>query len=428
MRAVIKRLLLRYPPFSSPVFRHAIRYHLVARARRFLRWLKGDTPPPPPAGLRRFKVAQCETFFGYYDLSPLHADSARLLAAAVPGFMGHPNGQGAARVGYFDLERDNSFHDIGETETWCSQMGCRLRWFPNPEGTHVAYNVLVDGSHQTVIQDITQKADKSYLPMALYDISWDGTYGLSLNFARLGWLRSGYGYAVGGDPRKTEQCPDGDGIWHVDIATGQAKLIVSLDELATIEPSSNMSDAYHYINHIAINPSGTRFMFFHLWTCDPDDPREWSCRLFTANSDGSGLYLLEESGRPSHYAWRSDDTLAVFVVEHGGNGHYFQYTDREDRKETMGDHLPNFDGHLSFSPAGNWMLTDSYPDHYFEQSLLLFSDSGEVKQLGRYRPELRYFGDFRCDLHPRWDAYGRTVIFDSAHQGGRAMYQIVLRQ
>ena len=93
----------------------------------------------------------------------------------------------------------------------------------------------------------------------------------------------------------------------------------------------------------------------------------------------------------------------------------------------MSKHLPNFDGHQSFSPAGNWLLTDSYPDRYFEQSLLLFSEDGKKRVLGRYRPEGSYFDDLRCDLHPRWDYTGDSVIFDSAHNGGRAMYQIFIR-
>jgi hypothetical protein len=32
--------------------------------------------------------------------------------------------------------------------------------------------------------------------------------------------------------------------------------------------------------------------------------------------------------------------------------------------------------------------------------------------------------DVRCDLHPRWTADGRKIMFDSTHEGFRGIYSI----
>ncbi len=40
------------------------------------------------------------------------------------------------------------------------------------------------------------------------------------------------------------------------------------------------------------------------------------------------------------------------------------------------------------------------------------------------RPHVR--GDWRCDLHPRWNRSGTQVSFDSVHTGDRQVYVVDL--
>ena len=51
---------------------------------------------------------------------------------------------------------------------------------------------------------------------------------------------------------------------------------------------------------------------------------------------------------------------------------------------------------------------------------------GRRWNLGRYPPDWRYEGELRCDLHPRWAPAGDSIVFDSAHAGGRAIYRLSL--
>ena len=71
-------------------------------------------------------------------------------------------------------------------------------------------------------------------------------------------------------------------------------------------------------------------------------------------------------------------------------------------------------------------LTDTYPGRQApEQILMLYQPStGQLVELGRYLPDAKYQGDYRCDLHPRWSRDGRSICFDSCHDGSRQMYLI----
>ena len=149
----------------------------------------------------------------------------------------------------------------------------------------------------------------------------------------------------------------------------------------------------------------------------------WRCRLFTAACDGGDLRLLTLPGRPSHYCWRDDRTILVTVVDPAtGRCDYRLVEDGAGDRGPFWSHLPCVDGHPSFASNGQSLITDTYANVYNEQELLLFREDGIGRALGAFPPEWPYHGERRCDLHPRWDGAGRHVVFDSAHDGGRALY------
>jgi hypothetical protein len=58
-------------------------------------------------------------------------------------------------------------------------------------------------------------------------------------------------------------------------------------------------------------------------------------------------------------------------------------------------------------------------------TLLLFrpSDSTLVK-VGEFFHPKEHSGEFRCDLHPRWDRVGKYITLDSICTGYRQIYLI----
>ena len=83
----------------------------------------------------------------------------------------------------------------------------------------------------------------------------------------------------------------------------------------------------------------------------------------------------------------------------------------------------NFDGHPMFSPFDkNIFITDTYPDKKGDQHLIMvdLKNKNIIKISSLYSP-LRYRGQVRCDLHPRWDRNGKFICVDSSSRGKREM-------
>lgn len=112
------------------------------------------------------------------------------------------------------------------------------------------------------------------------------------------------------------------------------------------------------------------------------------------------------------------------------------------------------DGHPMTNPANrDWCVCDTYPDEEGFRDLFLYHFPSENRiLLGRFQrlfqnPELTEKNQFllgiderilktvsvdqiaftrsglHCDLHPRWSADGRYVVFDSIHEGTRQIYR-----
>jgi Tol biopolymer transport system component len=206
----------------------------------------------------------------------------------------------------------------------------------------------------------------------------------------------------------------------MNMFSGEKQLILSLKKISETHPSPTMEDAEHYVNHLAFNPAGNRFMFFHLWSKDGVRYN----RLITCDIDGRNIFILNDDGLVSHYTWKSDTELLATVHRKGLNTGYYLFRDFSDDRIKIGDGLLTRDGHPSFSPDRSSILTDTYPDKYGEQHLFLYTQNDELIELSRFSSPVWLRGEARCDLHPRWDRNGEFICFDSADDGRRAIYLI----
>jgi len=359
-------------------------------------------------------------FFGYYDKSPWNA-SGTLLAAHEVGFNDRPPGAAdQAAIGVVHLNEGCRFDPLGETRAWNWQQGAMLQWHPaDPERTLI-HNDRRDGRFVAVVRDITGKEQRVYAE-PFYALAPDGRHALSLNFARLHTHRPGYGYAGVSDPWAQAFHPVEDGIRLIDLETGQSRLIVSLAQLAGMDPKPGMRGVHHWINHIQVSRSGTRFAFFHIWRVGKDG---WSVRLYTCRLDGSELACLLDAEFISHYDWLDDDRIFIWARVQGSGAHFYLCDRRDRSRRVIGDGVLTDDGHGSFSPDRKWILNDTYPDTYGMRTLMLYHpETGRRTDIARlYSPKSRWWGEIRCDLHPRWSRDGTRVCVDSVHDGSRQMY------
>lgn len=393
------------------------------------RWLHFGRAADP---VRAVTSGPLHHFFGYYDKSPWNA-SGRYLLGHEAGFNDRaPTADDTIGIGLIDLEAGAPFERVASGHAWNWQQGAMLQWHPRDPERLFVHNDRRDGRFVGVVRDV-EKGEQSVFDRPLYALLPDGRTGFSLNFARLAVHRPGYGYAGLPDPHADDLHPDEDGIWRVDLASGQAGLIVSLAELAARNPKPSMEGAWHYINHIQPSRSGLRIAFFHIWHRNAKD---WEVRLYTSRPDGSELTCLLDTGFISHYDWRDDDTILIWANRPQARARFLLVSHEEIRgtgPETVnapfmvfGDADLQEDGHCTFSPDGRWVLNDTYPDTHQKRTLMLVraADTRRVDIARLHSPKSRWWGEIRCDLHPRWSRDGRQVCIDSVHEGTRQMYVV----
>ena len=366
-----------------------------------------------------YELPDKHVFFGYYDLQQIRGN--KLLLTAVPRRA--DTKKDAATLYWVDMT-DGSYHEIGQTRAWCWQQGARLRWHPVEENA-VLYNDLEDGRYVCRRVDLDQGVQK-ILPRAMYDVTADGRFGLSLNFSRLQRLRPGYGYNTLADTTIGENVPKNDGIFLVDMETGEEKLVVSYERLVQNVPET--AECLHYVNHISIAPDGSRFLFFHLWT--PEVGARWSGRLYTARLDGSDLRCVEDSFIPSHYCWRGSEGLLITSVGFGGSASYYYLYDLTAETRTKIEH-PRLvqDGHPTFFSDGRRFLTDTYPLSGSMQRLFQSDLAGEGHTpICEIYSDPRLFEEKRCDLHPRLTPEDAIITVDSTFRKGKRSVILLRRR
>jgi glycosyltransferase involved in cell wall biosynthesis len=412
------------------------------RARRYtVRWV-GRQPPatlarmartsllrllPRPAGEGEVRAepvylsaGDSATFFGYHDKTPVSRDGARILAMSTAAGA-TPSGPGSAPLvlGYFDVTEEGEvaggFTPFGDTLAWCWQQGCMLQWHPLNPNRHVVFNSLRVGAYGSTVMDVHERRVVRDYPAPIYSLDPSGRLATSVNFARLERLRPGYGYGRIPDGTEGIAAPADEGLFLLDMGTGELELAVSL---ATLAAEVETARGEHYVNHLTFSDDGSRLVFIHLW----DDGESRAGRLCALDLSTREHTVVETDRTVSHYCWRDERQLLATTRARAGTWHYTLYDVVAGTRRDLTLPLSG-DGHPMFHPRdAATIVTDTYPDRRREQSLLIADiDTGTVQVLARFRSPFRYRGPSRCDLHPRWDREGAYIVVDTTHRGRREM-------
>ncbi len=400
-------------------------------------------------------------FFGYYDKCPWDMAGGKILAHEADFINRLPDGKEIARIGFFRPAEAGHFNGIAETRAWNWQQGSMLQWLGPDYNRKIIFNDLQNGRFVSVIFDIAA-GERKIIPFPIYAVHSNGRRALSLNFSRLNDAREGYGYKGVKDPSVSEDKPKDDGIYFVDLERGERGLAISLAKLCERRHLDSMNEGKHWVDHLTFSPSGARFAFLHRWRLKNGGMYS---RLYTADSDGSSLHLLLDSGMASHFTWKSDHELLVWgrppgvaaragassllrkfavPVYHGlfrvsgrirqviSGDAFLLFEDKTRNFKKIGAGLIREDGHCSFSPNGEWLLTDTYPGNEHYRHLMLFNlSSGGLIEIGKFYslPAQEYgvrddwdLSNLRADLHPRFNRDGARICFDSVHEGSRQIY------
>ena len=362
-------------------------------------------------------------FFGYYDKQQWDATDRYMLGLSSEFHGRQPEAHESVGVGIIDTQNENQWRGIAETLAWCWQQGSMLQWIPDHKD-EIIFNTIEENTPCACVMN-PFTGHSRLLPRPVYCLSHDGRSALSLNFSRLDRLRPGYGYSSYNDAWGDDTAPAEDGIHWMDIETGKNRLILSHEEIASLEHDERMDGVSHWVNPILFSPDDKRVVFYHRWT-RRDQPSWWHTRVFTMSPAGEDLYLLANEDVASHLDWRSSNELMLWSL-YRGEYNNFVYKDLSRQVEVFAPDVFTHDGHSSFSPDGRWLLSDNVGRDSTSLVLLRLADL-ERYDIGSFT---KYVDEetpaVRCDLHPRWNRAGTKACFDSVHEGTRQMYVAEVR-
>jgi hypothetical protein len=303
-----------------------------------------------------------------------------------------------------------------------------LQWVPGSE-FEVIFNDREDGVYVSRILDV-KTGKKRTVPHPVYSVSPDGKSAVTPDFRRIQDVRPGYGYVGAPDPHSDDLAPEDAGIFHIDLETGESKLILSLAQISETGQLPNPEHGIkHYFNHLLFSPDGSRFIALHRWRY-PKGNR--LTRMITANPDGSDVRIVDGNGYTSHFIWRDPTHILAWSDQPSHGRAFYLFEDGTDKVEAIGPDVMQQDGHCTYLPGHNneWILNDTYPDEQRLQHPYLYHVlSGRKVELAAIHSPEQYTGEWRCDTHPRHSRDGKLVCFDSPHQDqGRQLHLVDISQ
>lgn len=369
-------------------------------------------------------------WFGYYDKQEFDPASRHVLTNEISFEGRSPTGDDVIGVGYVDTRNDDRYVPIGQSNAWGWQQGCMLQFAGN-DGKGVLWNDRQDGKFVCRVHDLETKATRT-LDRPIYTLAPDGKHALTADFRRIDNLRPGYGYDGAADPFVNQRAPERSGVWRMNLATGQSELILSLAQAARIPwPGKDTTTAWHYFNHLLVNPSSDRFIVLHRYR-PRFDPATLAyeggfvTRMLTADMDGSNVRVLDPSGFTSHFIWKDAEVVTMFTKPFGQRARFYDFRDGTDEVTPVGHDKMPANGHNTYlgGDFGDWILNDTYPSRTDRrQTVYLYHPASDRRfDLGHFPSPPAYSGQWRCDTHPRSSPDGKTVAIDSAHHGGRQVH------
>jgi len=399
-------------------------------------------------------------FFGYYNLCPWSLDGKQLLAHRATFANRFPLGDEFVELGFLDAH-GSSFTSLGQTLAWNFQQGAKLQWLASSAGNErIIHNDFRSGTLCSVMRD-SNGVELGMFERPFDAISPSGSEAVGFSIARINSCRREYGYPV---LPTSEAYPSDleDGIWRLNLNTGESQLLLSIDQVKSVKPSLLGQHAKHYLIHAVYNKSGSRILFLHRFERKDGITQT---RLFTIGADGSDLRLLMD-GMVSHFDWYDDETIFAWAgkrsifSDRGSDGlgirfkrsvmkclkpiYYAMGKPRFLMVKVVGDSyhfisdvegseirpymkgLFLTDGHCTFNDSLNgvsrWLLTDGYPNRRGQLPLYLCNMNDEqTHEIGLFGCPRMYDGEIRVDLHPRFNRDFSQVCADVVMNGFRSI-------
>ncbi len=373
-------------------------------------------------------------FFGYIGHvgnTPWNASGRYMLVLRTTFQDRMPEAGESADIVLLDTKDSYKPEHLETTRAWNPQQGTMLYWNPDAPETQFFFNDRDPNTNAVfcVLYDLeTRTRIREYrfddVPVGNSGVAQGGGSFLAINYGRLARLRPVTGYPGAVDDT-IDPHPENDGIFKVDIASGERTLLVSYKQLAeALRPTRPDIDGIPlFINHTLWSREGDRILAFARggWN-DRALPRIDT--PFVMDATGTMLKMpMEHIG--GHPEWAPGGLL---IGEHDNRQVlYDPLESRVVRELASREILRDAGADVALSPDGAW-LVNGHRHHGDHTYTLVHLESGAHCVSPRFDIGSYLSGDLRIDPAPCWRRDGRALAFPAlAEDGSRQSFVLHLR-
>lgn len=386
---------------------------LKRRLKYLYYFLNYHLSPKKPKAICNYNyktVEEGDTFFGYYDKSPLNKTEEYLIYQSY-----QEENPESVNLMLTEL-KSGEVNRVAKSTAFNWQQGTKLQWLS--DDVFIYNQIDENGKLISESYNIKTKAKSKY-SYPIYDC-YNDEFALSLSFQRLTQVGSHYGYSALKGKKSDLFDYANDGLFYLDLKSNKLKLLVSFAKIQTFF-DHDLRKYRQKINHIMISPDGVKCIFIYRYFLEG----ERIDNLFSYNLKTDELKLLIKEEMVSHLNWLNDITLVGYFSCKNEKNYYYLDTETEKISQ-VSDKLAGFpDGHPVI--INDDLYFDTYPDKQRVQHLYKFNiKNNDLKEVASFISPLKYFEENRCDLHPKRCFTDNYLFLDTTYKGHRSLVQIDL--
>ena len=376
LRAIIKRFVLILGDYIDQIF---LRNNYFNKELEFFQDKKNDT------------------FFGYYDISPEN-QSGLVIANSFS------KDTGKKYLCIFGKDKNNPIKRL-RIQTHNLQIGVRAQWI---NADQFVYNDLNESDGKIYYSIYSLKKNKVILQKRDYFykyISEDKF--VSINTDLISKHDPDYKFT------NVKACFNSeDPVLKISSLSG--------DDLYNLQ-SSDLNEEFGgcCINHVQISPNNDYLIFIKRSIVNKIRVDSlWRLSLWFK------LNKLTDDCIVSHYCFINNSSIFIYFAPKAD--YSYHVLDIESGRYNKVKNLSNFrDGHPSIK--NKKVVTDTYPNIFGYQKLY-YGDAYNFKmqEVLKIKHPSKFFGNTRCDLHPRFSLCGKKIYFDTVCNGYRSLARMDL--
>jgi hypothetical protein len=389
----------------------------------------------PTLTVRQITTGPLHHFFGYIghvQNIPWNKSGRYIVALRTPVRDHLPDASEPAEIVLLDTQNDYAARVVERSRAWNPQQGTMLYWNPESQETQFFFNDRDPATNKVfcVLFDISRGVSGERVreyrfedtPLGNGGVAQRGGKFLAINYGRMARLRRVTGYAGAFDFTGDELHPANDGVFRVDVATGEKRLLASFQDLAAklraVQPAIDRQALF--INHTLWSRDDSRIYFYVRGGWDVGGTQVNVPVVM--NADGSNLRPLKHfiGGHPE---WMDGQRLIGTL----NNEQVIYDTDEMKIVGTLGDRriFPRPGDDIALSPNAEWFVNGYRIGNENFYAFLRLKDGASVTS-GAFDVRGWTSGDLRIDPSPNWNRESNQILVSALANDAERTRQLFL--